>query len=98
MGGRLERLTQRKSGWNWAGEGGRQEAWLRVWEEEQERGKEEFSVRHCKCGEPCRGTVGCGHGRRLGPSDLTLWEMGWELLALRSCRRRVEAIYEAEDL
>lgn len=42
--------------------------------------------------------VGCGHGRRLEPSDLTLWEMGWELLALRSCRRSVEAKYEAEDL
>lgn len=39
-------------GWSWAGEGGRQEARLRGWEEEQERGEEEFSVRHCKCGEP----------------------------------------------
>lgn len=50
LGGRLERLVQRKSGWRRAGEGGSQGSWLGVWRSKS--GEEEFSVRYGKCGVP----------------------------------------------
>lgn len=52
-----------------------------VWEE-QERGEEEFSVRHGKCGGSLKEYGGVGEWAKAG----TLWEVGWELLVHRSCR------------
>lgn len=63
LGGRLERLAPRESGWRRAGERSRQGAWLRGWEEQAgERRNPVLDMVSMGCPEGVWWDVGMGQG------------------------------------